>query len=81
MRGYEPGRWAPLVAPTPLLMIVSPLDRLADGQLATEAYQAALHPIELVLVPGGHFDVYTQPVFDTTARAARGSFTQHLVPN
>jgi hypothetical protein len=79
MRGYEPGRWVPLVAPTPLLMIVSPMDRLADGQLATEAYQTALHPKKLVLAPGGHFDVYNESVFDTTSGSARDWFAEHLL--
>jgi uncharacterized protein len=79
LRGYEPGRWVPLVAPTPLLMIVSPFDRLADGQLASEAYQAALPPKKLVLVPGGHFDVYTDDAFDTTSGSARDWFAEHLL--
>lgn len=81
LRGYEPGRWVPLVAPTPLLMIVSPMDRLADGQLATEAYQAALHPKKLVLVPGGHFDVYNKSEFDSTSGAARDWFAENLLAN
>ncbi|WP_020417339.1 alpha/beta hydrolase [Amycolatopsis sp. ATCC 39116] len=79
LRGYEPGRWAPLIAPTPLLMIVAPLDRLADGQLATQVYEEALHPKKLVLIPGGHFDAYHGPGFECSAPPARDWFVEHLL--
>jgi uncharacterized protein len=78
-RGYEPGNWIPLIAPTPLLMIVAPHDRLADGQLTTAAYETALHPKKLVLVSGGHFDAYTGPGFDATSVPARDWFVEHLL--
>lgn len=77
-RGYEPGRYIPMIAPTPLLMIVAPLDRLADGQLATEAFKTASEPKKLVLVPGGHFDAYV-PQFELTSGAARDWFVEHLL--
>jgi uncharacterized protein len=78
-RGYEPRAWIPLIAPTPLLMIVAPLDRLADGQLATAAYETASHPKKLQLVAGGHFDAYTGPGFEVTSTAARDWFVEHLL--
>lgn len=77
-RGYEPALYIPMISPTPLLMIVAPLDRLASGQLATEAYEKASAPKKLTLVSGGHFDAYTGPGFDTTAFAARDWFVEHL---
>jgi uncharacterized protein len=77
-RGYEPGTYLPLIAPTPLLMIVAPLDRLADGQTATRAYDTASHPKKLVLVKGGHFDAYTGEGFEVTSSAARDWFVEHL---
>lgn len=77
-RGYEPRAWIPMIAPTPLLMIVSPLDRLASGQLATQAYETASHPKKLQLVAGGHFDAYTGPGFEVTSAAARDWFVEHL---
>lgn len=77
-RGYEPGAYLPLIAPTPLLMIAAPLDRLASGQLATAAYETAAQPKELVLVPGGHFDAYTGQGFEVTSTAALDWFSQHL---
>lgn len=78
-RGYEPGIYIPLIAPTPLLMIVAPRDRLADGQLATAAFEKASHPKKLQLVGGGHFDAYTGEGFDTTSSAARDWFVEHLL--
>jgi uncharacterized protein len=48
LRGYESGRWIPLIAPTPLLMIVAP--RLTKRHCT---------PNTLVLIPGGHFDACT----------------------
>lgn len=80
-RGYEPRAYIPLVAPTPLLMIVFPLDRLASGQLATQAYETASHPKKLQLVAGGHFDAYTGPGFQVTSTAARNWFLEHLTVN
>lgn len=78
-RGYEPGKYIPLIAPTPLLMIVAPLDRLADGQFATAAFDTANHPKKLVLVEGGHFDAYTGDGFEVTSGAARDWFVEHLM--
>ncbi len=77
-RGYEPGKFIPSIAPTPLLMVVAPLDRLASGQLATAAFETASAPKKLVLVDGGHFDAYTGAGFDVTSTAARDWFAEHL---
>lgn len=77
-RGYEPGSFLPLIAPTPLLMVVAPLDRLAPGEWATAAYETAAHPKELVLLPGGHFDAYTGEAFELGAGAATRFFAEHL---
>jgi fermentation-respiration switch protein FrsA (DUF1100 family) len=77
-RGYEPRSFIPAIAPTPLLMVVAPLDRLASGQLATAAFETASQPKKLVLVDGGHFDAYTGPGFETTSAAARDWFLDHL---
>lgn len=78
-RGYEPGSFLPLIAPTPLLMVVAPLDRLAPGEWATAAYETAAHPKRLVLTPGGHFDAYAGAGFDIGSGAARDWFVEHLV--
>jgi len=78
-RGYEPGAYLPLIAPTPLLMVVAPDDRLAAGELATAAYATAAHPKRLQLVGGGHFDAYTGAGFEISSAAARDWFVEHLL--
>ncbi|HEX4109341.1 MAG TPA: alpha/beta hydrolase [Solirubrobacteraceae bacterium] len=78
-RGYEPGAYVPLISPTPLLMVVAPLDRLAPGEWACAAYETAAHPKKLVLVDGGHFDAYTGEGFKITSTAARDWFVEHLL--
>ncbi len=77
-QGYEPGAYLPLIAPTPLLMVVAPNDRLAPGEWATAAYETAAHPKRLVLVPGGHFDAYVGEGFAISSAAARDWFVEHL---
>ncbi|WP_199315032.1 alpha/beta hydrolase [Streptomyces cadmiisoli] len=78
IRGFEPGRYLPLIAPTPLLMIVAPHDRTTPGAGATTAYETAAHPKKLELIPGGHFDAYDGEEFRLASRAARDWFTEHL---
>jgi fermentation-respiration switch protein FrsA (DUF1100 family) len=78
-RGYEPIDYIPKIAPTPLLMVVAPGDRLVDGGLALRAYEAAAHPKRLVMVDGGHFDAYTGTGFEVSSGAARDWFVEHLV--
>lgn len=78
-RGHEPGAYLPLIAPTPLLMVVAPNDRLAAGELATAAYETAGHPKSLRLLPGGHFDAYTGRGFEISSAAARDWFADHLL--
>ena len=79
VRGYEPGAWIRLVAPTPLLIVAAPMDRLADGRLSLAAYEEALQPKKLVTLPGGHFDQYSGPNFDQGSTATRDWFVEHLL--
>lgn len=78
-RGYEPGRYLPLISPTPLLMVLAPNDRLAAGEIAA-AYETAAHPKKVQIVPGVHFDAYTGPGFEISSGAARDWFVEHLLP-
>lgn len=78
-QGYEPGEYLKRIAPTPLLMVVAPNDRLAPGEWATAAYETAAHPKKLVLVPGGHFDAYVDEGFAISSAAAREHFVEHLL--
>jgi fermentation-respiration switch protein FrsA (DUF1100 family) len=79
MRENEPGTWVPRISPTPLLMIVATQDTLTPTDLALDAYNRALEPKWLVLVPGGHFDPYTGAGFEASSAAARDWFAQHLL--
>lgn len=76
-RTYEPGTYITRIAPTPLLMIVADSDVTTPSGLQQEAYQRAHHPKRLLLVPGGHYSVYTDH-FEQTRRAATDWFNQHL---
>lgn len=78
-RGYEPGLYIPMISPTPLLMVVAPMDRLADGTLGAAAYNTAVEPKKVVVLDGGHFAAYSGAGFEVSSGAARDWFVQHLV--
>jgi uncharacterized protein len=80
-RMYEPGNWITRVSPTPLLLVVARDDRLTAADLALAAYERALEPKRLALIPGGHFDPYLG-VFPLAEAAATEWFHEHLLnPN
>ena len=74
---YEPGSYIDRVSPTPLLMLVGASDHLTVADEALAAFNRALEPKKLVLLPGGHFDAYTRD-FETAAGEAANWFAQHL---
>ncbi|AVH54763.1 MULTISPECIES: alpha/beta hydrolase [Streptomyces] len=76
-RMYEPGTWITRVSPTPLLMVVALGDTVTVTDLALAAYERALEPKQLQLIPGGHFDPYVAQ-FDQASTAALDWFRQHL---
>jgi uncharacterized protein len=78
-REWEPGGFVAQISPTPLLMIVAASDTLTLTDLELEAYNRALEPKRLVLLPGGHFEPYTT-YFAQSSGAARDWFVQHLRP-
>jgi fermentation-respiration switch protein FrsA (DUF1100 family) len=75
---YEPGSYIDRISPTPLLLVVAAGDVLTPADLALEAYERALEPKKLVVLPGGHFGAYTGPDFDLSSGAARDWLVQHL---
>src|ERR1700726_4878764 len=80
-RMYEPGNWITRVSPTPLLLVVARDDRLTAADLALAAYERALEPKRLALIPGGHFDPYLGQ-FPLAEAAANEWFHEHLLnPN
>lgn len=76
-RENEPGIHIARISPTPLLMIVAENDVLTATDLCLEAFQRALPPKRLVIVPGGHFEPYVRH-FEKTSGAARDWFREHL---
>jgi fermentation-respiration switch protein FrsA (DUF1100 family) len=77
-RMYEPGAWISRVSPTPLLLVVARDDKLTVTDLALAAYERALEPKRLALIPGGHFDAYRDQ-FPLAEAAATSWFRAHLV--
>lgn len=76
-RMYEHENWISRVSPTPLLLIVACDDRLTVADLALAAYERALEPKRLTLIPGGHFDPYLEQ-FPLAEAAATEWFREHL---
>src|SRR5918996_2229832 len=56
---YEPGIYIDRIAPTPFCMVVAAQDHLTPADLALAAYEQALEPKQLVVLPGPHFSAYT----------------------
>jgi fermentation-respiration switch protein FrsA (DUF1100 family) len=79
-RMYEPGIWIARVSPTPLLLVVAREDTITVTDLALAAYERALEPKKLALVPGGHFAPYADQ-FALAEAAATGWFREHLGAN
>ena len=75
---YEPHTYIDRISPTPLLLVVAASDVLTPADLALEAYERALEPKKLVVLPGGHFGAYTGPDFELSSSAARDWLVQHL---
>ena len=74
--GRGPGDHDDLV--TRLGEIVAEQDVLTATALCLEAYQRALPPKHLLLLPGGHFDPYVR-YFARSSEAACAWFCQHLL--
>jgi hypothetical protein len=76
-REYEPAAYIARISPTPLLLVAVTDDNLTGTDLTLEAYERALQPKHLVLIPGGHFVPYVQE-FPASSSAARDWFLRHL---
>lgn len=76
-RENEPGSYISRISPTPLLMIVAKDDDVTAADLSLEAYNRALEPKKLLLLPGDHFMPYLK-YFEESSAAARDWFIAHL---
>lgn len=74
---YEPAAYIPMIAPTPLLMVVGATDYLTPTRHQLAAYETAREPKRLIMIDGGHFAPYLSHL-DEASGAARDWFVQHL---
>lgn len=74
---YEPGAYAHLIAPTPLLLIVADQDWITPTDLALEMFERARQPKRLVLLNGGHFVPHFEQR-ETACASAIDWFNSHL---
>ena len=85
LRSYDPSfgidatPYVSLISPTPLLMILVEDDIITPTAQQLAAYESALHPKSLVLLPGRHYDVYASPLRERAMVAARDWLTEHLL--
>ncbi|GAB5469453.1 MAG: alpha/beta hydrolase [Rhodospirillales bacterium] len=75
---YNPGAYIAALTPTPLMMVVARDDHLTPADLSLQAYERALQPKKLLLLPGGHFDAYVDEAFATSAPQQSAWFREHL---
>ncbi|MFG2514013.1 alpha/beta hydrolase [Streptomyces sp. NPDC048584] len=76
-RVYNAGHYIDMVSPRPLLMIVADDDTVSGTDLQLTAFNRALEPKSLRIIPGGHFAPYVEQ-FEATASAAAEFFATHL---
>lgn len=77
-RDYEPAVYIGRISPTPLLMVVADQDNVTLTDLALQAYNHALEPKKLVMVPGEHWVPYVEQ-FEQASTTARKWFVEHLM--
>jgi fermentation-respiration switch protein FrsA (DUF1100 family) len=76
---YNPGDYIDQISPTPLLMLPARNDVLTPSRFAIAAYEKALEPKKLEILPGGHFDAYVKG-FEASSNPALHWFLTHLAP-
>lgn len=77
---YEPGIYIPNIFPTPFMLVVALGDHLVVADIACAAFETALQPKKLLLLPGGHFEAYVGRDFEICSAAQRDWFVEHLRP-
>ncbi len=75
---YEPASYIARISPTPLLLVAAREDHLVPFDMTARAYEAALEPKRLLVLPGGHFDAYTGEPFAISSVVQRDWFLTHL---
>ena len=75
---YQAELYISLISPTPLLMIVAAHDRLCPADVLLSAYERALEPKRVELLPGGHFSLYAGEGLETASELCVSWFKSHL---
>ncbi|KAF4442845.1 Esterase lipase [Fusarium albosuccineum] len=78
LRAYKPVAHIQHISPTPLLMTVMSNDVVAPTDLALETYSQALEPKQLQILPGGHFEAYSGPIFEKNVKVQCQFLQEHL---
>jgi uncharacterized protein len=76
---YNPVDYIDQISPTPLLLLPAHNDVLTPTRFAIAAYERALQPKKLEILPGGHFDAYVKG-FEASSQPAVDWFRTHLAP-
>ncbi|MER5392683.1 alpha/beta hydrolase [Saccharopolyspora sp. NPDC002686] len=76
-RVYDASAYVELVSPRPLLMVVAADDTLSGTDLQLAAYERALEPKWLRILPGGHFAPCVEQ-FEASSSEAAEFLAQHL---
>ena len=74
---YEPAANIDKIGPTALCMIICDQDAMTSTEDEVAAFERALEPKSLVVLPGGHHVVYFEE-FERASAAARDWFIEHL---
>ncbi|MBX9604664.1 MAG: alpha/beta fold hydrolase [Gammaproteobacteria bacterium] len=77
LRSYEPERFIPSIAPTPLMMIIAGRDTTTPTAWQEAAFATGGEPKRLVTFDCRHYDVYMD-LQDAAAEAALGWYRAHL---
>ncbi len=75
---YEPGWYIRNICPTPFMLVVALGDTLVPAEITCEAFEQALEPKKILLLPGGHFEAYVGRAFEISSPAQRDWFLKHL---
>lgn len=76
---YDPTGPIDLVSPTPLLMILAEDDQIIPAALAQGAFERAMEPKELLMLPCQHTGIYnTEPWLSMASDASAAWFQKHL---
>jgi fermentation-respiration switch protein FrsA (DUF1100 family) len=75
---HAPARSIELIAPRPLLMILTRNDEVSPPDTIRAAFARAGEPKRLLELEGGHYSLYRDPGADEASRAATDWFVRHL---